>query len=163
MSEEATKETAMKLLVLYFCLMASSIFGRIGETVIQCEARYGTPVKWVTPENIAYFEQGDLRILASFRDGKCVHITFTKAGIANVDESAYIFSEEEINAILKANGGVKGPPFHHTEGETDWRSSDGQITATYSMKRNMLVIQTAAEKRLREVEFSKAHELRPKG
>lgn len=136
----------MKTLILFLCLVSSAVFARIGETVAQCQARYGAPIKWVVPDKTGYFEKDELRLLATFRNSKCVHLSYTKI---EASKQLPTFSDEEIDALLKANGGgAKSSKIQSSEDAAEWQSSDGKLTATYLMRMNLLIIQTAAEKEL---------------
>ena len=77
---------------------------RIGETLAECEIRYGKPVAKVPspkqnfPESEAYrFKKTAFHILVVLVDGKVEIITYMK------DTGLLALSEEEVQTLLKSN------------------------------------------------------------
>lgn len=120
---------------------------RIGETLAQCEKRYGSPlgsnhVRHIFPTEInrkdtSVFLKEDIYVSATFFEGKVERIAFTK-----FDSE---LSSEEVLALLKANGG--SADWQRTGNAEDdslqqWRTMGGTLTAT--LHHNVLEISTDA-------------------
>lgn len=95
------------LLGLVLMLVAQAAEARFGNTVVQCEERYGKPegsVKFAPPaEFVNYYNKDGLFVAATFSGGKVTTIIFSKV---SGELPAYTaFSEAEIKTILEENRG----------------------------------------------------------
>ena len=133
-------------------LFATWCEARIGDTLEECEARYGEPIE-VKEVNERYrgalsgrhlFEFDGLNISAQFdKDGRCVYVTYSnrveepRAGLRKL-------SREQCERLLKLNGA--GQQWTPREGKSDvrdgehvkqttiveaWERKDGQVLAWY--------------------------------
>ena len=71
---------------------------RIGETVAQCDARYGEVVRSPDADGDRHYNKNGFAVFASFnKDGRCVAIFYVKSN----DEK---ISTLELKALMRANG-----------------------------------------------------------
>ncbi len=114
---------------------------RIGETLEQCQARYGNPVE--VTKTMTRFKKGDMNIMVGgFYNGKVDNIAYCKGeknDLGIFDE----MSENEIQNFLKANGGEKGwNKSKKISMNKEWLTEDGEIFAVYVITTNILFICT---------------------
>src|SRR6187402_2385265 len=78
--------------LLFALIMPAATIGRLGETIEQCTARYGEPVK--TQDGSTFYKKGEILISIHFRrDGKADALVFSKGEYGRLDI-------DEVNAIL---------------------------------------------------------------
>jgi hypothetical protein len=112
----------MKPLILFAaCLvMASNAFGRIGETLEECNTRYGK-VTMIGDE--AHFKKKGMSIIIWFRDKKAALIKFL---------ADHKMSDVEIDTLLKANGGAsEWIKVSETKYKGAWGTADNKVIAWY--------------------------------
>ena len=124
-------------------IISHSLFARIGETLPECTRRYGKPsrAKDYEAERLGFsseatsFTKDGIFVFISFFQGKADRVAFVKDGGE--------FSEDELNTLLKANGG--GLDWRPIGDPTDiykfWRTFDGSRFASYRF--DALIIETA--------------------
>jgi hypothetical protein len=79
---------------------------RLGESIDQCNLRYGDPIKKDSSRGfwLYTYDKFDLEIVVSFLDNKCFFITYTKKETDdNFSPRPLPFSDAEISTLLKAN------------------------------------------------------------
>jgi hypothetical protein len=114
----------MKYLLL-LALLTLTANARMGETLAECEARYGKGKR--VGERVE-FAKGDIAITVHFgKDEKCDYIFFTAYKVL----SRRPFSDDERGGLLKANGlghilvrreSIEG-------GEIEWQAGSKQVAA----------------------------------
>jgi carbohydrate-selective porin OprB len=155
----------MKTLAFFFALTLP-LLARLGETVAQCEARYG-PDLYDNP-NEGWYEKNGINVHADFRDGAAVKIVYWK-------KSEELFSRPKLSdlqvaEILKANSGgqewmeVDGDPGFSITGKkmkrkdgsawVTWDYLSGEIRFIADSERKLEADQEAAVKK-KEVEAQK--------
>ena len=140
----------MKTLAFFFALMIPS-FARLGETVHQCESRYGNN-KHQTP-NEGWYEKNGINVHATFRDGIAVKINYWK-------KSEDLFSRPklsdiQVHEILKVNSQgkewievVEGTGFSITR--KTMKRADGSAWITWDYLSGEVRFIADSEKKLEE-------------
>ena len=86
--------------------------GRIGETLEECMARYGEPVRIEEPferyrgslSGFHEFKSGDLKVLCQFdAAGRCLYLTYYKVAV-QPQQGVQKLSPEESNDLFEQNG-----------------------------------------------------------
>lgn len=101
--------------MLILCAMATTTFARIGDTLEQCQKRYGKPVNSSEETKTHNFNSNQMKISVRFEDSKAVEVTYTPLGDGAI-------SFDQISALLLAN-----------RGQSDWNTpgwnpkTDGMI------------------------------------
>ena len=147
----------MKKMALIFSLVVilpMALCARMGESMEQCEARYGKPVEGVGEQPDEYgslmymYKSKGVHVVPSFYEG-------TVEGIMYFRRTAFLRSDIEI--LLEANGG--GKKWIRQSALGSWKTEDGELIASYDPLKNMLAITSkAAMDRARKVEESKSKE-----
>lgn len=109
-------------------------FARIGETLAQCDARYGNGGGMVLDE-YSTFKKDGLAVLAHFYQGRVDYITYTK--------EAGVLLGFEIEKLLEANGGNR--KWENRGPSPDcrlWATTDNALTAFLAVEGNSLSIST---------------------
>ena len=120
------------LLILAFLMLTAVSQARLGETVEQCEARYGKAVRRDAMAHRLTFEKNGILIRAWFFAGKCQEIRFS-----NIQESPTIarepLSQDEIEILLKASSGGRKWNEHDSPvaGHRQWTLEGASIGAAY--------------------------------
>lgn len=133
---------------------ASTAVARIGETLEQCQVRYG---KGIPADGRFLFRKAGFYIIIEFYDGKADMIAFRKVEKNILGISAPI-SDNEIQNLLKQNGG--GQTWKKAEEvmfDSGWRTEDEKLLAAYSMMEHFVGIFTL-DHSLRETAKKKAKE-----
>ena len=100
-----------------FVASATPAFARLGETLKQCEQRYGASHQ--VANNRYVFTKDGINILAVFKDNVCVGLVFAK-------ENDSAFKAEELTTLLTANS-LDGKRKWTQQGEHLWKSDDGFV------------------------------------
>ena len=131
---------------LLFCLLCSAISpakARIGETLEQCIARYGNPVRPIEERMPVTFQKSGLLIGVVFIDGKAAQIMFFKPD--QTDGKLSHLSADEIKALLDANGAGRAWSVSPSRPlDKAWTTADGELFAVYLTARSTLTIRTKA-------------------
>lgn len=105
---------------------------KIGETVAQCEARYGKADRVTNRES--EHRAGGVSITCAYLEGKCISVRYEILGASFVsskpeDTEPKSFSEEQVQLLLALNQG--GSKWLKEEGEfrTGYRTADGRLHA----------------------------------
>jgi hypothetical protein len=67
----------MKTLAFFFALMVP-VFGRLGETVPECKARYGEPISVEEAASMLVFKKAGFNICVTFDQGRASYIFISK-------------------------------------------------------------------------------------
>jgi hypothetical protein len=143
--------------------LAVPVYGRLDETIQEIEARYGKPLKGVTPESPAtiagLYQKNGFQITVGFYEGKAYYEQYQKIDPQKPNSFLRIsYAEQE--TLLKAN--CKGCNWtgNHTEiidadsgvknSDTAYDRSDGLAKALYRDNTGIL--------RIRSVKFEKQKE-----
>lgn len=125
-------------------LIATPAAARLGETPVECAARYG-PAVWADPgKRVAIFHKAGFEIGAMFHEGKCEALQFCKLE-KNAIDVALPMSDAEIETILTSN--AQG---HTWKKKTVisinriWARSDSDAQADYITTQNKLFVATRA-------------------
>jgi hypothetical protein len=123
---------------------ASSAHARIGETLEQCIARYGAPVKDSTTEKQAGFVKAGFIVIVQLFDTKADTPAICKVERNALGKSAEM-SDNEISQLLEANSGSKGwKQVRDTILQKYWITDDAQLVASYDTLNHSLTIMTKA-------------------
>jgi hypothetical protein len=154
--KQMKRYTSTVILVLAL-FVAREATARIGETPEQCRARYGEPTKVEKDKNMLLFQKGGVLIIVNFYDGKADMISFRKAK-QNILGMAEEFSDNEIQNLLKANGGTREWKQREIISmNKEWQTEDGEFLAHLRAMDNIMIIATKAHL-AREVAKKKAKE-----
>jgi hypothetical protein len=132
------------ILILISILTCSLASARIGETLPECKARYGESTGTSANDNdVIFFEKNSMLIAVHFYQEKCDFIQFQKSKENSIGIPTPL-SENEIETLLKANGGEqKWEKRNILSMDKEWITQDGKIYATYANLKNFLSIATA--------------------
>lgn len=133
---------------------------RLGETIAQCEARYGK-ASTIDKDGVTYFyAKPPMFICCKFVNGVCEVIMLAHLE-RDVLKTPTKMSAVEIDALLEANG--KGSTWNKrgvfVSGD-EWQTADGLMVAVYYDRNNQLCIMTRAE--LERLNAAKAAEEKAK-
>lgn len=127
----------------FFVLHPIAAHARIGETLAQCETRYGKTVK--VTNGYHFFSKATMSIACKFINGACEEMCIFHSE-RDVLRHPTELSEVEIEALLEANSGgsvwSKGEAPSMTK---EWKTADGLLVAAYFTFEHELVIVTKAE------------------
>jgi hypothetical protein len=122
-------------------LIRSSAIARVGETLAECEVRYGTAQKGGEVPDLfgatSYvFMKSGMKIVAAILDGSAVSMAFLQLETDAAGKPLPL-SELQIQTLLDANdaGGAWLP-----QREGHWVSRDGSLVATYDDRGRMLTL-----------------------
>ena len=128
------------VIVLVLLAFATTATARIGETLAQCQVRYGKEIR--RADGRAVFIKTGFYIMVSFYEGKADSILFRKVE-QNILDIPVEISPNEMQNLLKQNGGGK------TWKETNeilmgssWATEDGGLLAGYHAMEHILYIFT---------------------
>lgn len=137
----------MKTLAFLFALILSAIgpaHARIGETLEECQARYGSATEHSKSEGISLFKKSGYIVTCMVTYGKVSVIVFNKE---KQRESVFNppLSDEEISTLQKANSG--GSEWEETTGQFEhskrtWKSKDGKLISIYDTVKNTMSFMT---------------------
>ncbi len=145
----------MAILFALGFLFPAAAFARIGETLAQCETRYGKAYN--TEGSMSAFRKGGLLIGVVFYQGKADVVYYEKEE-RNIVNLAAEMSENEIETLLKANGGdKKWKKSAVISMDKHWQTEEGELFANYTTIRSQLTVCTR-EYLEREFEKTKAKE-----
>lgn len=141
----------MKTIVLALLLLTSAVHARLGETPQECQVRYGVPIRVDAAQKALFFSKAGLQIMAQFRDGRCVSLTFAKPeGDLGVREK---LSEAERETLMEANVGArKWKKVPMIAMQTLWQTEDEQFICVEFTLERMVTIMTQAEADLQQKE-----------
>lgn len=115
---------------------------RLGETLAQCEARYGKVIK--TTKEYHFFTKKPMNIACKFFEGVCESMVIFHTE-TDMFRHPLEMSDVEIEAILEANS--KGSVWTKKEVisvNKEWKTADGLLIAAYFPFQHQLVIMTQA-------------------
>jgi len=129
------------LLIPIFALcMSPSAWARIGDTLQECQKRYGESKKVAGPNH--YFKKGGFSIVVTLFENKVDFIGYWKAE-ENVLGISVAMSENEIEQLLKVNSGERVWKKREVISvNQEWQTEDGDLAASYRTLENNLVIAT---------------------
>jgi hypothetical protein len=131
-----------KLLLIHILALAtfSSAEARIGDTLQECQTRYGAPTKTAKPH--VYFKKGAFVIVVTFFEDKVDFIGYWKVE-QNILGKSVVCSENEIEQLQKANGGERVWKKREViSTDREWQTEDGELSSFYKTFDNNLVIVT---------------------
>lgn len=145
----------MKTLAFLFLLMATA-FGRLGETVAECDARYGKPT--LSREDYRWYEKTGISIHARFRGGKACEIGFS--AVASWKNLRGALTEGQISGILEllAVGGpwkevaVVGKEAVDSMFQKTLVRGDGQVEAVWDYPTGHLTLTTRQELKIQQLQ-----------
>jgi hypothetical protein len=145
--------SVMAMLVLL--AFATTATARIGETLAQCQTRYGKEIR--TTDGLSIFIKAGFYIMVQFYEGKVDSILFRKVE-QNILGIPVEISPNEVQNLLKQNGG--GQVWKETNEiiiGSSWATEDGNVLAGYrAMDRNLCIftldntLRTLAKKKAKE-------------
>lgn len=139
--------------IVSIILNPAAAHARLGETLAQCEARYG---KAKIIEGTHFFQKAPMVIGCKFVNGTCESIGIFHSESDRLGQPLEM-TQVEIEALLEANS--KGSTWVKREVmsvDKIWQTSDGLIQARYYTFRKELNIMTTAElERLTEEKAAK--------
>ncbi len=123
-------------------MSTQSSHAQIGETLQQCEARYGSEIRRQT-DGLKWFRQAGFVIVIHFYEGRADRIWYAK-GTSNTADVYNELSDIEIQSLLKRNSGdrqwIAEDPMLPAKG---WHLQDNSIYAQYTHLHNYLFVLTA--------------------
>lgn len=117
------------VIILVLLTSATTTTARIGETLAQCQVRYGKEIR--TADGLSIFIKAGFYIMVQFYEGKADSILFRKVE-QNILDIPVEISPNEIQNILKQNGG--GLAWKETNEiiiGSSWVTEDGNLLAGY--------------------------------
>jgi hypothetical protein len=118
----------------------TSAYGRIGETLWQCEDRYGRELG--KEKDVTVFSKAGFYIGITFFDGKAASIHFSKERQDAIGKSEEM-SDNEIQLLLDANSsGKTWLKDRAISIDRQWSTEDGLLLGYYSFWDHWLVIST---------------------
>ena len=135
--------------------LATTAPGRIGETLVQCQARYGKEIRGA--DGCFIFIKSGFYIMVHLYEGKADSILFRKVE-QNILDIPVEISPNEIQNLLKQNGG--GKAWKETNEiiiGSSWATEDGSVLAGYKAMEHILVVFTL-DHSLRNLAAKKAKE-----
>lgn len=133
----------MKLLPVLWCLvLANTVEARLGETLTECEKRYGQAKEGKYGEK--EFAKDGISVNAHFgKDGKCDYIFFT----AYDQQKRRMLTDQEIEDLLKANSQGRAMISMTPAGEGKaWHDGPGETFAMLPPSGSRMVFYTKAGK-----------------
>lgn len=122
-------------------LLASA---RIGETLAQCEARYGRTLKIVN-DGLHLFSKAPMDIACRFHNGLCESMVMNHSEMNGLNRPTEM-SEVEIEALMHANAvGRTWQKRKVISIDREWATTDGHLYACYTTMDHYLIITTKAE------------------
>ena len=133
------------------CFFGPGLNARIGESPVQCFNRYGKPQEGFAigskePVTRKTYLKNDMLVRAYFRSGTSVKMEFQRMIKPN---SAWSLRDEEILALLEANGGeqkwvrkIHGNPLVE---KAYWETQDGRLRAWLDASGMVLSIEDTKE------------------
>lgn len=142
------------LILLSILAMVSTSFARLGETPVQCEARYGKPVEVDKEKQTITYHKAGLWIYVFFWNGKAQAILIAKLeqdAIGNPEK----LSDTEVQTLLEANAG--GSTWKKTQSpnliDKGWVTEDeSRIAIYYVLKHHVYITTTEFQKHQSELE-----------
>lgn len=132
------------LLSSFLLLLACSVaWARVGESRARCDARYGAPVRVSDDGSLVTYRYGAQSVAVHFSRGVADMVSHSKLPSV-AGESAFPFSDAQIVAILKANGGERSWLPQGSAAGGAWRTSDGSLYAVYYPSLNRILVYTQA-------------------
>jgi hypothetical protein len=116
------------VLILAFCVIASSASANLGANSEQIEDAYGTIVQRRLRDDgtvSVVYTKGRYLYMVTFANSRSISESYSRANGKDL-------SEKEITKFLKANSGAKWVP-SNTGTERRFKSSDGAAEATYGI------------------------------
>lgn len=165
-------------ILLCFLLSAATAQARLDETVKEIDARYGKPLKGLTPESPAtvagLYQKNGFLITVGFYQNKAYYEKFQKID-PKKPNSFLVISDIERESLLKAN--CKGCDWvgHNTEEpsfdaghlgsivKTTYDRSDGLAHADYDNHSMILVVRSLAVEKQKEANEKKRQQENLKG
>ena len=128
------KSWSLLLLVAF----TSSAFARLGETLQQCEQRYGKPAQ--SDATSLTFQKSGFFLIVYFFEGKCDKITYRKVEQNALGKGVEI-SDNELSQLMQLNaGGRQWKKINLISMDKVWQTEDGEIFAKYETIGGFLVI-----------------------
>lgn len=149
----------MKTLAFFFALVVP-LWGRIGETIAQCDFRYGKPIDGPSQITRNYSKNG-IKIRVDFREGKAVALYYSaeSSGFHNLLGK---LSDDQIQELLKVNamGGswkeiTEEHPTDSLFGKQLLRA-DGLVVASWDYAASHLILETVVEQQRKKLEYAAA-------
>ena len=142
-----------KLMIAVLAALILPASARVGETVAECDKRYGTPTK-IEGDSRAY-SKNDIGVVAKFRAGKCIRITYT------IPEDS---THTRIDDLLEANVGSSqwSRPLGDL-GWKRWKTADGVKMASWTHRPQLLTVWLAADDAAESEKKEAAAKSRTKG
>jgi hypothetical protein len=147
----AFSQLALRALALAaaFALLHCPAYGRIGETLEECERRYGPAFDvnaGTRPPGVsdgwAFFVKSGFKIAVTLFSGRVDCISFGKAH-KNALGVADPLSDDEVQLLLNDNGGGRTwSSARRTAHGVEWTTADGALHADYAFSDHVLIIVT---------------------
>jgi len=141
--------------MLAILTFATTATARIGETLAQCQVRYGKEIR--TANGCSVFIKTGFYIMVQFYEGRADSILFRKVE-QNILDIPVEISLNEVHNLLRQNGG--GQAWKETNEiiiGSSWATEDGNILAGYTAMDHILCIFTL-DHSLRNLAKKKAKE-----
>lgn len=132
--------------VALFALLALPLVAsaRIGETLAQCDARYGGPGKLLKDGHHLYTKP-PMQVICRFNSGICESIVLCHTDLNGLNRPTEM-SKVEIDALLEVNSAGRTWEKRQMFSMNDeWKTGDDFLYATYTSMDHYLVIMTKAE------------------
>ena len=149
----------MMIVILSTLICGVSAFARLGETPVECQQRYGKPIRIDRDEQKLYFNKDGIMLGCAFRDGKCWKIVYAKIAKDSLGRDEK-FSDAEITVLLDSNG-YKGDVFvaFLNVKETipvTWERDGGLLTIAKTKESNQIAKERREKERAKEEETARS-------
>jgi hypothetical protein len=144
-------KTIITLITLVLC---GNAFARLNETLDQCVARYGEPLKKSADGRVMSWHKQGIAIVAAFHDATCEQIEYFKINSGG-EATSERFTDAELTQLQEINGKQWRPRLHLIHDA--WDGGDGAVMMYFSFTRN-IVISTAERLRRDQAATEKRQE-----
>lgn len=135
----------MKTITFLITLMCGTVHARLGETLSECEARYGKIVKETAQQ--VWFRTKGYQVRVHLHEGRCEKIEFEKSSDTDLGLKE-TFTKAELDALKEANGGGKAWEGRLNLIDDEWQTEGGERLMIYkSIHRTVTFVTKAALER----------------
>jgi len=144
-------------IALISAFLACGAFARMGETLEQCEARYGSPEKieppnpeFMLPDAVYVFSKDGVRIRVSFLGGVAQRITYSRPDSSDPQDYAKAsdLSRSQVEEIVARNVGEGNFSLTEDGSTLSGSSNDKNVTIRYAHKTLILKTEAYLEREL---------------